>query len=58
MAEELVVGDLVQVKGGDGTPADIRIIENYGLKVDNSALTGQLCVELVIARIMRLLEEY
>merc|ERR1719347_2413397 len=36
LAEELVVGDVLQIKGGDGVTADIRIIENYGLKVDNS----------------------
>jgi len=41
LAEELVVGDVIQLKGGDGLPADIRIIENFGLKVDNSALTGE-----------------
>lgn len=26
-AEQLVVGDLVEVKGGDRVPADVRIIE-------------------------------
>ena len=41
LAEELVVGDVVQLKGGDGVPADLRIVENFGLKVDNSALTGR-----------------
>ena len=30
----MVVGDVIQLKGGDGIPADIRIIENFGLKVD------------------------
>ncbi|XP_055853598.1 sodium/potassium-transporting ATPase subunit alpha-like [Episyrphus balteatus] len=37
----LVVGDLVQVKAGDRLPADIRIIESNGFKVDNSSLTGE-----------------
>ncbi|KAF5270191.1 hypothetical protein FQR65_LT05671 [Abscondita terminalis] len=40
-AEELVVGDLVMVKGGDIIPADIRIIICSGLKVDNSSITGE-----------------
>ncbi len=40
-AEELVVGDIVEVKAGDRVPADLRIIESKGLKVDNSSLTGE-----------------
>ena len=38
---ELVVGDIVQVKLGDKIPADLRLITAEGLKVDNSALTGE-----------------
>uniref|UniRef100_A0A915MUT8 Na(+)/K(+)-exchanging ATPase n=1 Tax=Meloidogyne javanica TaxID=6303 RepID=A0A915MUT8_MELJA len=37
----LVVGDIVEVKGGDRIPADIRIIRAHGFKVDNSSLTGE-----------------
>uniref|UniRef100_A0A8D0DGN5 Sodium/potassium-transporting ATPase subunit alpha n=1 Tax=Salvator merianae TaxID=96440 RepID=A0A8D0DGN5_SALMN len=40
-AEYLVVGDLVEVKGGDRIPADLRIIAASGCKVDNSSLTGE-----------------
>ncbi|XP_010794637.1 LOW QUALITY PROTEIN: sodium/potassium-transporting ATPase subunit alpha-1-like [Notothenia coriiceps] len=40
-AEEVVVGDLVEVKGGDRIPADLRIISASGCKVDNSSLTGE-----------------
>lgn len=32
-AEEVVVGDLVEVKGGDRIPADLRIISAHGCKV-------------------------
>lgn len=39
--EKLVVGDIVEVKGGDRVPADIRIISAMGFKVDNSSLTGE-----------------
>lgn len=39
--EKLVVGDIVEVKGGDRIPADIRIIQAMGFKVDNSSLTGE-----------------
>ncbi|GFS90914.1 hypothetical protein NPIL_673221 [Nephila pilipes] len=40
-AEDVVVGDLVEVKGGDRVPADIRVISAQGFKVDNSSLTGE-----------------
>ncbi|XP_032083695.1 sodium/potassium-transporting ATPase subunit alpha-3 [Thamnophis elegans] len=40
-AEDVVVGDLVEVKGGDRVPADLRIISAHGCKVDNSSLTGE-----------------
>ncbi|CAG0888916.1 unnamed protein product [Darwinula stevensoni] len=40
-AEELVVGDIVDVKFGDRIPADIRIIKARRFKVDNSSLTGE-----------------
>uniref|UniRef100_A0A8C6XVG7 Sodium/potassium-transporting ATPase subunit alpha n=1 Tax=Naja naja TaxID=35670 RepID=A0A8C6XVG7_NAJNA len=40
-AEDVVVGDLVEVKGGDQVPADLRIISAHGCKVDNSSLTGE-----------------
>jgi len=40
-AEELTVGDIVEIKFGDRIPADIRVIESRGFKVDNSSLTGE-----------------
>lgn len=40
-AEDLVLGDVVEVKFGDRIPADIRIIEARSFKVDNSSLTGE-----------------
>ncbi|XP_014681357.1 PREDICTED: sodium/potassium-transporting ATPase subunit alpha-like [Priapulus caudatus] len=40
-AEELVVGDIVEMKFGDRVPADVRIIVAHGFKVDNSSLTGE-----------------
>uniref|UniRef100_A0A914P1Z9 Na(+)/K(+)-exchanging ATPase n=1 Tax=Panagrolaimus davidi TaxID=227884 RepID=A0A914P1Z9_9BILA len=39
--EKLVVGDIVEIKGGDRIPADIRIIHAASFKVDNSSLTGE-----------------
>jgi sodium/potassium-transporting ATPase subunit alpha len=41
MADQLVLGDIVELKGGDRVPADLRVIESKGLKVDNSSLTGE-----------------
>ncbi|XP_072524691.1 sodium/potassium-transporting ATPase subunit alpha-2 [Salminus brasiliensis] len=40
-AEGVVMGDLVEIKGGDRIPADLRIISSSGCKVDNSSLTGE-----------------
>ena len=40
-AEELTVGDVIDVKFGDRVPADIRVVEAKGFKVDNSSLTGE-----------------
>uniref|UniRef100_A0AAY4BGX7 Sodium/potassium-transporting ATPase subunit alpha n=1 Tax=Denticeps clupeoides TaxID=299321 RepID=A0AAY4BGX7_9TELE len=40
-AEDVVQGDLVEIKGGDRIPADLRIISASGCKVDNSSLTGE-----------------
>ncbi|XP_036149154.1 sodium/potassium-transporting ATPase subunit alpha-B-like isoform X1 [Monomorium pharaonis] len=39
--EELVLGDLVEIRMGDKIPADIRIIECRGLRVENSSITGE-----------------
>merc|ERR1711962_1726988 len=38
---ELTVGDIVEIKFGDRVPADVRVIEARGFKVDNSSLTGE-----------------
>uniref|UniRef100_A0A3Q2NVT3 Sodium/potassium-transporting ATPase subunit alpha n=1 Tax=Fundulus heteroclitus TaxID=8078 RepID=A0A3Q2NVT3_FUNHE len=40
-AELVVLGDLVEVKGGDRVPADLRVTSSSGCKVDNSSLTGE-----------------
>ena len=40
-AEEIAIGDIVEVKFGDRIPADIRILESRQFKVDNSSLTGE-----------------
>lgn len=41
IARELVIGDVVMVKGGDRIPADLRVVEATSCKVDNSSLTGE-----------------
>jgi len=40
-SEELVAGDIVFLKSGDKVPADGRIIESKGLKVNEASLTGE-----------------
>ena len=45
-SEELVAGDVVFLKSGDKVPADGRIIESRGLKINETSLTGEwLAVE-------------
>ena len=39
--EELVIGDIVLIEAGDYIPADMRIITNHSLRVEESALTGE-----------------
>jgi sodium/potassium-transporting ATPase subunit alpha len=40
-ADELTIGDIIEVKFGDRMPADMRVIEARMFKVDNSSLTGE-----------------
>merc|ERR1719511_138786 len=39
--DDLVVGDVVNVKSGDRIPADISVVQSSNFKVDNSSLTGE-----------------
>ena len=41
LVQGLTIGDIVFIKSGNTIPADLRIVESSGLKVDNSSLTGE-----------------
>ncbi|MBA2808209.1 cation-transporting P-type ATPase [Streptomyces sp. KM273126] len=40
-AEDLAVGDVVNLSAGDVVPADCRLLESHHLEADESALTGE-----------------
>ena len=40
-AEELVVGDIIELESGTYVPADCRLLESYNLKIEESSLTGE-----------------
>lgn len=40
-AEELVVGDVVEIEAGRTIPADIRLVECVNFKVEEASLTGE-----------------
>ena len=40
-ADALVPGDIIALRGGDGVPADCRLLESFGVQVNNSSITGE-----------------
>ena len=51
--QELVPGDIVNLYEGLNVPADLRIIESYQCKIDESALTGEsLTVEKISEKLV------
>nr|WP_310734632.1 cation-transporting P-type ATPase [Azohydromonas caseinilytica] len=40
-AADLVVGDIVLLASGDSLPADVRLLQARGCRIDESALTGE-----------------
>jgi Ca2+-transporting ATPase len=40
-ARELVPGDRIELEAGDNIPADARLVEAFGLRVQEAALTGE-----------------
>lgn len=41
LTKEIVIGDVIVLERGDVVPADARIIQSEGIKVDESVLTGE-----------------
>ena len=41
IADEILVGDLIKINYGEILPADMLMVEGNGIKIDESALTGE-----------------
>ncbi|HEY3341274.1 MAG TPA: cation-transporting P-type ATPase [Anaerolineae bacterium] len=41
LASEIVPGDVLVLAEGDNVPADARVVEEYGLRTNDSTLTGE-----------------
>jgi P-type Ca2+ transporter type 2C len=41
LASEIVPGDVLVLAEGDNIPADARVVEEYGLRINNAILTGE-----------------
>ncbi|MGW4468812.1 HAD-IC family P-type ATPase [Nonomuraea sp. NPDC004354] len=41
VADDLVPGDVIELRAGDAVPADCRLIQETGLELDESVLTGE-----------------
>ncbi|MER7499006.1 HAD-IC family P-type ATPase [Nonomuraea pusilla] len=41
VADQLVPGDVIELRAGDAVPADCRLVQASGLEVDESVLTGE-----------------
>ncbi|NUW46470.1 cation-translocating P-type ATPase [Nonomuraea rhodomycinica] len=41
VADDLVPGDVIELRAGDAVPADARLVEASGLELDESTLTGE-----------------
>jgi cation-transporting P-type ATPase I len=41
LAEQLVLGDVIEVRSGEVVPADCRVLEAAGLQADESSVTGE-----------------
>jgi sodium/potassium-transporting ATPase subunit alpha len=40
-AAELVPGDVILLESGDNVPADCRVVEAFGMRVNNATITGE-----------------
>ena len=45
-AADLVPGDILRLRSGDRVPADLRLLEAVNLRIEESALTGEPCLQI------------
>lgn len=51
-AEQVVVGDLIFVNGGDRVPADLRVVEARGFKVMNTFSPSLRLIEIYCTEVI------
>ena len=40
-SEDVVPGDVIFLEAGDDVPADCRLVEGFGVRVNNATITGE-----------------
>ena len=41
LSEDVVPGDVIFLSAGDDVPADCRLVEGFGVRVNNATVTGE-----------------
>ena len=48
-SDDVVPGDVIVLSAGDNVPADCRLLEAFGVRVNNSTVTGE--ARIIVANV-------